>query len=178
MNKGMLHNFSAERFQFLGCRQFSPKDEISHFQEGTFLSEYLNWVPTIFKDAAVTVNERDSRSTCNGVHVARIICSQDLTFMCEFSKVSRFDVTSVGVELGSLTSAGVSDSDRVLLGHLLSQQIQPIHQDIILMSYYRTYLTQTYLHPIPTQIYIMKLSNFILIILGKKYFYASLRICL
>jgi hypothetical protein len=98
--------------------------------------------------------------------------------MCEFSKVSRFDVTSVGVELGSLTSAGVSDSDRVLLGHLLSQQIQPIHQDIILMSYYRTYLTQTYLHPIPTQIYIMKLSNFILIILGKKYFYASLRICL
>ena len=81
MDEGVLHDFFAEAGEFFLGWQFSPKDEIGNLEEGALLGQDFDGVAAVFEDSSISVDEGDGGGAGDGVHVAGIIASQDLSFV-------------------------------------------------------------------------------------------------
>lgn len=88
VDEGMLHDLSGEGVEFLLGGQFSPEDKICDLHEGALLSQYLDGISSILKDSSISIDERDSGGTGDGVHVSWIICSEHLSLVGELGEIA------------------------------------------------------------------------------------------
>ena len=122
MHEGVLHNFLWEESEFFLSWQLSPKDEIRHFEEAASFCQYLNGESPVLENTFVSINVADFWGTGNGIHIAGVIAAKNLSFVGKLRKITRFQETTISIQLMSLARSWVSDGDCGFGGDLVSDE--------------------------------------------------------
>ena len=112
---GVLHDLLGEAAKLLCCRQLTVDQEECGLKEVGAISELLDGVATVLKDALLTVDERDLGGAVDSVHVGRVIGAGYSTCGALYlGKIGRVDCTILNDELVALACAVINDGQGVL----------------------------------------------------------------
>ena len=105
----MLHDLLGEDIVLLGGGELAEEGEEGHLQEVGPLSQHLNRVAPVLKDAPVSIDEADLRRASDRVHVPRIVAPQNLAPERQLAQVIGSDVGILDGDLGGLPCPRVRD---------------------------------------------------------------------
>ena len=114
MDKVVFFDSFGEIGQLLGGGQFTEEDQEGDFQEGALFCQDFDRVSSVFKNTFITINVGDLRGTSDGVHISRVICSEDETFVLDFLEVGGFDEAVGDGNFVAFSRASIIDGEGLL----------------------------------------------------------------
>ena len=112
---GVLHDLLGEASSLLGGGELTIDEKESGLKEIRLLSELLNGITTVLKDALLSVDEGNTGDAVNGVHVGGVVGTSDGTFRAlDLGQSSGVDGTICDFEFVVFASTVVSDREGVL----------------------------------------------------------------
>ena len=136
MNEIVLFDSFGKIGQLLGCWQLAEQNQKGDFQERTFFCQHFDRVASVLKNPLISINVANFGSAGNGVHISRVIGSQDQSFVRDFLEIGGFDETVSDGDFVGLSRSCIVNGEGLFALDLFSYEGKSIH--IYAKYYYRS----------------------------------------